>query len=102
MTVLSLSPDCVYEHEAARVQWSSSLVYASALQPHGQWRVARLMGLGAILLMRERCWDTQRGHLLFEEEEMRFFLGTETHTRGPIVGKQPERESARHSTAVLV
>ncbi|CAB1423316.1 unnamed protein product [Pleuronectes platessa] len=34
MTVLSLSPDCVYERETARVLWSSGLVYPSALQPH--------------------------------------------------------------------
>lgn len=45
MTVLSLSPDCVYERETAHVQWSSSPVYPSALHPHGQWRAVELMGL---------------------------------------------------------
>lgn len=45
MSVLLLSPDCVYERETARVQWSSSLVYPSALHPHGQWRVVELIGL---------------------------------------------------------
>lgn len=37
MSVLLLSPDRVYERETALVQWSSSLVYPSALHPHGQW-----------------------------------------------------------------
>lgn len=48
MSVLLLSPDCVYERETALVQWSSSLVYPSALHPHGQWRVVELMGLGSV------------------------------------------------------
>lgn len=52
MSVLSLSPDCVYERETALVQWSSSLVYPSALHPHGQWREVELMGLGAVFLRR--------------------------------------------------
>lgn len=52
MSVLLLSPDCVYERETALVQWSSSLVYPSALHPHGQWREVELMGLGAVFLRR--------------------------------------------------
>lgn len=46
MSVLLLSPDCVYERETALVQRSSSLVYPSTLHLHAQQRVGELMGLG--------------------------------------------------------
>lgn len=59
MSVLSLSPDCVYERETARVQWSSSLVYPSALHPHGQRRVAELMGLGGPFFSWEHGVQTE-------------------------------------------
>lgn len=51
MSVLLLSPDCIYEHETALVQWTSSLAYPSTLHTHGQRRVVELMGLAAIFLM---------------------------------------------------
>lgn len=64
MSVLLLSPNCVYERETARVQWSSSLVYPSALHPHGQWRVVELMGLGGVFLMRAEFLENEATHSL--------------------------------------
>lgn len=46
MSVLLLSPDCVYERETALVQRSSSLVPPSTPHLHGQRREVALMGLG--------------------------------------------------------
>lgn len=46
MSVLLLSPDCVYERETALVQRSSSLVSPSTPPLHGQRRGVVLMGLG--------------------------------------------------------
>lgn len=44
MSVLLLSPDCVYERETAPVQRSSSLVPPSTPHLHGQRREVALMG----------------------------------------------------------
>lgn len=54
MSVLLLSPDCVYERETALVQQSSSLVYPSTLHLHSQGRVVELMGGGGV--SRDRRW----------------------------------------------
>lgn len=37
MSVLSLSPDCVYEHEAARVQWSRFMHPHFSHMVSGEW-----------------------------------------------------------------
>lgn len=59
MSVLSLSPDCVYEHEAAWAQWSSSPVYASTLHPHGPRREVESTGSRAVLVMRARRLENE-------------------------------------------
>lgn len=46
MSVLLLSPDCVYERETAPVQRSRSLVSPSTPHLHGQQREVALMGGG--------------------------------------------------------
>lgn len=89
MSVLLLSPDCVYERETARVQWSSSLVYPSALHPHGQRRVVELMGLGRPFFSREHGSQTENEATRSLRKRI-CAVQADTQTRGLVVGRQPE------------
>lgn len=76
MSVLLLSPDCLYERETALVQRSGSLVYPSTLHLHGQQRLLELMGLGAAFSHDSTGLQSQTAAaLLFEKEDMWWWGG---------------------------
>lgn len=82
MSVLLLSPDCVYERETALVQRSSSLVYPSSPHLHGQRREGALMGLGAAFLRTA----------VFRQTVAKLLLKRRTCVLGPTC-KQRQRQS---------